>query len=74
MSRETGENMTLFSEPFMGLLMMKYLVGFSYNTLIIGVHLCRMHVWTRFLVEKSQYHSASLLSFWVYFLHTQIPR
>lgn len=49
----------------MGLLRMKYLVAISYNILIIDVHLCWMHVWTCFLVEKSQYH-ASLISFWVF--------
>lgn len=49
----------------MGLLMMKYLVAISFNTLIIGVQLCWMHVWTCFLVEKSQYR-ASLISFLVF--------
>lgn len=45
----------------MGLLMMKYLVAISYNTLIIGVQMCWMQVWMCFLVVKSQY-LASLIS------------
>lgn len=65
MSRGIGENVTLFSEPFMGLLVMKYLGAISCNTLIIGVHLCWMRVWTCFLVEKSQC-LASLSSLWVF--------
>lgn len=44
---------------------MKYLGAISYNTLIIGVHLCWMRVWTCFLVEKSQC-LASLSSLWVF--------
>lgn len=44
---------------------MKYLVAISCNTLIIGVHLCWMNVWTCFLVEKSQY-LARLISLWIF--------
>lgn len=40
LSRRTGENVTLFSEPFAVLLMTKYLVAVLHTALSLGVQVC----------------------------------